>query len=101
MEADDYASKNVESDKLLWRYTRGFEGLSGIVGGEIWASSIRYLNDTEEFSYGVRVAVDTLKELLDDNAHTRDLYKSLVNALLVRYTPDDVFPFPSPRKRMT
>lgn len=91
MEAGDYASKNLAPGKLLWHYTRDFVGLTGIIGGAIWASSIRYLNDTEEFRYGVSVALDTLQELFDDNEHTKKLWISLANALLVRYTPDDVF----------
>jgi hypothetical protein len=91
MKADDFASRKLESGKLLWHYTRDFAAFSGIVAGEIWASSVRYLNDTEEFGYGVKVALDTLKELLDDSEHTKELYIALVRSLLVAYTPDDVF----------
>jgi hypothetical protein len=91
MEPEDYASSKLEAGQLLWHYTKDFSGLNGIIGGEIWASSLPYLNDTEEFRYGVSVALDTLKELLDDNAHMQALWIKLANGLLVQYTPHDVF----------
>jgi len=91
MAPEDYASRKLETGKLLWHYTRDFNGLSGIIRGELWASSLPYLNDSEEFRYGARVALDTIRELLDDNAHMKALWTTLVNGLLVRYTPNDVF----------
>jgi Protein of unknown function (DUF2971) len=88
---EDYFSRKLDAGQLLWHYTRDFNGLSGIIRGELWASSVPYLNDSEEFRYGARVALDTLRELLDDNSHMKVLWTALVNGLLVRYTPHDIF----------
>lgn len=91
MQADDYASKKLEPGQLLWHYTRDFNGLSGILGGEIWATSLPCLNDTEEFQYGARVALDALREVFDDNEHMRELWKHLSRVLLINFRAYDVF----------
>jgi hypothetical protein len=87
---DDYASKKLEPGQTLWHYTRDFNGLSGIMGGHIWASSVPYLNDTEEFTYGVGVALEMLGKLLDKNVHTEELLAQLAGRL-AGYRPADVF----------
>lgn len=92
MEPDDYASRPLTAaGKLLWHYTRDFTGLRGILRGEIWASSLPCLNDTEEFQYGVRVALDALREIFDRNEHMDELWKLLARVLLVNYKAYDVF----------
>jgi hypothetical protein len=90
-EPDDYASATLPAGSLLWHYTRDFHGLKGIVGGDLWASSLRYLNDTEEFQYGARLAFDTLRSLLVENEYTRALMLRVIKSLLINFTPDDAF----------
>jgi hypothetical protein len=91
MEPDDYATKKLTSGKLLWHYTRDFNGLKGILGGELWASSLLYLNDTEEFRYGVRVALNTIKPMFDNSEHLNRVWTSVEDFLLNRYKADDLF----------
>lgn len=47
----------------LWHYTN-FKGLEGILRGTIWASSLGYMNDTEEFHHGTNVALEVLQHEL-------------------------------------
>ena len=61
MLSDDLASRKLNSDEQLWHYT-DFAGLKGILEGNLWASSLRYLNDSEEFRYGITIATRLLKE---------------------------------------
>src|SRR5882757_5678072 len=43
-------------DPLIWHYT-GFEGLHGILKDKaMWASSLAYLNDAQEFKHTIAVA---------------------------------------------
>jgi hypothetical protein len=91
MEPDDYSSKTLEPGQLLWHYTRDFAGLRGIIGGELWASSLPYLNDTQEFRYGVGIAVDTLKSLLEHSELTLQLIIQLNRRLLIGFEPNDIF----------
>jgi hypothetical protein len=91
LQPDDYASATLPAGLLLWHYTRDFHGLKGIVGGDLWASSLRYLNDTEEFKYGAGLALDTLRTLLVGNEHTQALISRLYRSLLINFSPDDVF----------
>jgi Protein of unknown function (DUF2971) len=60
---------------LLWHYT-GFDGLRGIITkGELFASSLAYLNDTAEFQY----TLDPLTALLDEMGLTLgDLARGLL-----------------------
>ena len=57
----DLASRELNPNDKLWHYT-DFSGLRGILEGSLWASSLRYLNDTEEFRYGLGIATRLLKE---------------------------------------
>jgi hypothetical protein len=49
------AATSRTAGKRVSHYT-GFQGLEGILNGRIWASSMAYLNDTQEFSHGLGVA---------------------------------------------
>jgi hypothetical protein len=49
-------------EPLLWHYT-SFAGLHGIVTkGDLFASSLAYLNDTEEFQYTIKVLLKLIEE---------------------------------------
>jgi hypothetical protein len=51
-----------QSPSLLWHYTT-FEGLRGIVTeSELFASSLAYLNDAEEFQYTIEALLSLLEE---------------------------------------
>lgn len=91
MEADDYASKKLNAGDLLWHYARDFNGLNGILKGELWASSLPYLNDTQEFRYGVHAILDALGMLLESGEHARAILSFLEENLVVRYKPHDLF----------
>src|ERR1700722_11662622 len=55
----------------LWHYTN-FDGFAGIVGsGRIWATDIRFLNDTEEFIHARKVAESVIKDLSEDGDNAR------------------------------
>ena len=54
----NHADKPPET---LWHYT-DFKGLQGILNGNLWASSIAFLNDSQEFSYAINVAREVLTE---------------------------------------
>jgi Protein of unknown function (DUF2971) len=58
--------------KLVWHYTT-FRGLEGILGGNIWASSAAYLNDAEEFRYGVKVAFAEFAAQIEEYAEKWDM----------------------------
>jgi hypothetical protein len=90
-EPGNYASEKLEPGQLLWHYTRDFNGLRGVVGGEIWGSSLPYLNDTQEFRYGIELAMDALEELFEDNQQMKELHKLLWIILINRYEPSDIF----------
>jgi hypothetical protein len=45
----------------LWHYTN-FAGLQGILNGTLWASSMAFLNDTQEFEYAINIALKVLDE---------------------------------------
>jgi hypothetical protein len=91
MEPDDFAAKAFQPGESMWHYT-DFSGLKGIVEGEIWASSLPYMNDTEEFRYGISVALEVLEaELSGDNPHFQHLRNRVTDFLRNRYTASDVF----------
>lgn len=49
-----------DPNSLLWHYTT-FNGLQGIVTGNVWASSLAYLNDTTEYRYALEMALQALE----------------------------------------
>jgi hypothetical protein len=76
------SSKEIEEllttpiPEVLWHYT-SLDALKGIVEfKKIWASDIRFLNDSEEY----RHAVDLLREEVDaiDDGHLRELTADLI-----------------------
>jgi hypothetical protein len=71
----------------LWHYT-DFKGLQGILKGTLWASSVAFLNDSQEFSYALNVAQEVLAE--DDvRSEITAVYSS--NLDKVAETLDDIF----------
>jgi hypothetical protein len=55
-----------EIPRRLWHYT-SFEGFEGIVrSGKIWATDIRYLNDTSEFLHTQSIAKSIIDQLPND-----------------------------------
>jgi hypothetical protein len=55
---------NREPPEILYHYT-SFSGFKGIVEeGAIWATDIRFLNDTKEFNYGI----DLVKRFVVESA---------------------------------
>jgi hypothetical protein len=54
--------KKTTSNNLLWHYTTP-EGLIGIIeSNSLWATDIFYLNDSEEFMIGIKIARDIIKQ---------------------------------------
>jgi hypothetical protein len=91
MASDDFASKDLEPPQLLWHYTRDFNGLKGILGGEIWASSLPYLNDMQEFRYGAEAILDALATFLNQGKLSQDVLQILQDQLRVRFKANDLF----------
>jgi hypothetical protein len=92
---EDLNTRALEPGALLWHYTN-FPGLKGILEGTFWASSLPYLNDTEEFRYGLNVALEVLQTQL--TVRLRELspaggaiYDEVASFFLDRYRPRDVF----------
>src|ERR1017187_4006963 len=84
MEASKMASE--QSDELLYHYT-SIESFVNIIGcGELWASHIRYLNDTSEqrLMWGhVRARIKTRLDAANENDRDRlQLFQSLANSPL-------------------
>jgi hypothetical protein len=72
-----HASEELGPGRLLWHYT-DFAGLNGIVNGTMWASNLRFLNDTQEFRYAVEIAMKVLsEELRNDGDHFKSMLASL------------------------
>ncbi|GJN97016.1 hypothetical protein NJB18091_23810 [Mycobacterium marinum] len=78
----------------LYHYTT-VEGLYGILeSGELWATHAGYLNDTEEFTYGLGIIMDELRDIRAD-LETRRLGREaglnwqagFVEAMLMVYDP--------------
>jgi hypothetical protein len=61
MSNSDGTEEMPAAGELVWHYT-DFKGLQGILDGEIWASSVAYLNDTEESRHAVKIAAAVLEE---------------------------------------
>ena len=100
MEPDDLNTRALPRGALLWHYT-SFEGLEGILAGKLWASSLRYLNDTEEFDHGLNIALEVLQNELaialsqhghpDGAAIANIIHSQVVEFFSERYQPRDVF----------
>lgn len=96
MESEDLNTRALAPNALLWHYTN-FRGLEGILGGTIWASSLTYLNDTEEFHHGAAIALEVLQNELAlalgathaDYADT--IHSTAVSFLREKYRPRDIF----------
>jgi len=53
----------TELPALLWHYAT-FESLEGIITkGEVFASNLAYVNDTEEFQHSIKPLVNYLKDV--------------------------------------
>ena len=96
METDDLNARSLEAGTLLWHYT-GFDGLEGILKGAIWASSLPYLNDTEEFRHGITIALEVLHNELvlaageRHGAHAGAVFDQVDAFFKDRRKPRDVF----------
>jgi hypothetical protein len=83
-------------EALLWHYT-DFKGLAGILGGNIWASSLAYLNDTEEFRHGAQLALEVVQNQLATSLSGGEYapYASTIHQELLRFfsnqQPKDIF----------
>lgn len=89
----NYAHIFVPRDKLLYHYT-DLRGLQGIVEShDLWLTHSRYLNDEEELTHGLDVAVGVLKEERDAAAagSTRRGYVEKLEALLRQPIPEGVY----------
>ncbi len=59
---NESTSDQSKSGELLYHYTTQ-EGLLGIVGArELWATDVRFLNDTREFEDGLNVAIGMARQ---------------------------------------
>lgn len=70
----------------LFHYT-SLTGLEGILEtGEIWATNIRYLNDSSEYRHGIQLARDIAQEL-SDKSHGEDkaFYEAILDILRFKY----------------
>ncbi|MGA2688333.1 MAG: DUF2971 domain-containing protein [Candidatus Korobacteraceae bacterium] len=63
----------------LWHYAN-FDGFAGIVrSGKVWATDVRFLNDSEEFIHAKKIAESVVEDLAENgdnawaNAKARDL----------------------------
>jgi hypothetical protein len=96
LEPEDLNTRDLEPGALLWHYT-DFKGLEGILAGTIWASSIPYLNDTEEFRHGAEIALEVLQNELSvalrdcDAAYASAIHGEVLSFFRKRYQPRDVF----------
>ncbi len=64
---------NPDMPDRLHHYTN-IEGLHGIIrSGEVWATSVEYLNDSVEISYGLDLAKDALAKAREENAGHENL----------------------------
>lgn len=77
---------------ILYHYTDA-RGLLGIIQKqEVWASHIRYLNDSEEFDYAVNLAQGVIRGRAEATANQKE--KEVLTALSTRLSPGrmvDVF----------
>lgn len=72
--------------KILWHYT-DLDGFRGIVTSkQIYATSVRYLNDKEEFEHGLMLAKRLLLEMLPEEEADPPLVRQLVSG-----TFEDIF----------
>ncbi|MQW55664.1 DUF2971 domain-containing protein [Sinorhizobium meliloti] len=81
--AREPANSALKPDQqLLFHYTT-FAGFLGIVSGRsMWASSIHYLNDSQEFKHGLDVAKGVAqRKIPDENGARRQLLERFITAL--------------------
>src|SRR2546423_10494745 len=51
-----------DSPRLLYHYTSA-DGLLGMLQGrQLWATNVRFMNDTSELAYGIRLVREVLQE---------------------------------------
>jgi hypothetical protein len=65
----------------LWHYTN-FDGFAGMVKSDrIWATDVRFLNDTTEFIHAKEIAESVIKDLAEDgdNARAKAAAKNLID----------------------
>jgi hypothetical protein len=94
---EDFNTRTLSHGSVLWHYTN-FAGLKGILlDGVLWASSLPYLNDTEEFRYGIKIALNVAQQELalafggEHGVHASAIHQELVSFFDDRYAPRDVF----------
>jgi Protein of unknown function (DUF2971) len=78
----------------LYHYTSP-EGFSGIIKNKMWASDIRYLNDSTELRYALDVTINEVRKMLrkeyqnDDEPFLEQLEKQLKNIYELLETDND------------
>ncbi|RYP84613.1 DUF2971 domain-containing protein [Nocardioides guangzhouensis] len=90
-QSDNYSnwlSRQAQVPKRLYHYTT-IDGLMGIVGANaLWASDVRFMNDSSELSYAVDLVDDVVEERI---ANVSD--ETLKNALPTRRGFTDTFEY--------
>ncbi len=73
---------NIDSQPdLLWHYTN-LAGLLGIIEHqELWATDLRYLNDSTEFKYGLERVLAVLRQRDDRYGDVADLFEEIADAV--------------------
>lgn len=76
---------------IVWHYTDAGGAIGLISSGEVWATSMNCLNDTEEFAHGIRLLEDEVLPLALDSRWVHLIQKEFMrNAVqLARGSADD------------
>jgi Protein of unknown function (DUF2971) len=78
---------------LLYHYTSQIGLIGMLKSGSMWATSIRYLNDSQEYKYAIDVATKVIhseKESFRD-AQERQLFENLLSEIEFAGSDNDVF----------
>jgi hypothetical protein len=71
--------RNSESPPVLFHYTPAASFLSIVDSGSFWATDHRYLNDSAEFQYGLKIFAERLEHW---RGHVSSINKELLQTLL-------------------
>lgn len=63
---------------IVWHYTDAGGAIGLISSGEVWATSMNCLNDTEEFAHGIRVLEDEVLPLALDSRWVHPMQKEFM-----------------------
>lgn len=76
----------------VWHYTDAAGAIGLITSSEVWATSISFLNDTEEFAHGIHVLEEQLSLVLESR-HVHPAQKRFMeNAVQLARSSTDVSP---------